>query len=177
VPLWRFLGAAGIRSAFITVPFTYPPEPIAGLLVTGWGGPQRPEILPALARDRIFAAHPDLVTAQSPTGWWKELDAFTRKLIDHVDEVADVCLLAMELEPSLGLLCVDFMSSDIAGHLTWLTPLRVRLSTLAARVTAQGLSPNRRGRVELVAGPPFESTAPLERAGQVQYRDGCSQRR
>lgn len=25
----------------------------------------------------------------------------------------------MELEPDLGLLCVDFMSSDIAGHLTW----------------------------------------------------------
>jgi predicted AlkP superfamily phosphohydrolase/phosphomutase len=119
VPLWRFLGAAGIRSAFITVPFTYPPEPLAGLLVTGWGGPQRPEILPAIARERIFAAHPDLVTAQSPTGWWNDLDAFTRKLIDHVDEIADVCLLAMELEPALGLLCVDFMSSDIAGHLTW----------------------------------------------------------
>jgi predicted AlkP superfamily phosphohydrolase/phosphomutase len=119
VPLWRLLGAAGIRSAFITVPFTYPPEPIAGVLVTGWGGPQRPEIVPVTARERIFAAHPDLVTAQSPTGWWKDLDAFTRRLIDHVDEIADVCLLAMELEPDLGLLCVDFMSSDIAGHLTW----------------------------------------------------------
>jgi predicted AlkP superfamily phosphohydrolase/phosphomutase len=118
-PLWRFLGAAGIRSAFITVPFTYPPEPFAGLLVTGWGGPQRPEIRPAEARERIFAAHPALVTAQSPTGWWSNLERFTTKLIDHVDEIADVCLLAMELEPNLGLLCVDFMSSDIAGHLTW----------------------------------------------------------
>jgi predicted AlkP superfamily phosphohydrolase/phosphomutase len=119
VPLWRFLGAAGIRSAFITVPFTYPPQPIAGVLVTGWGGPQRPEILPAVARERIFAAHPDLVTAQSPTGWWTDLDAFTRRLADHVEAIVDVCLLAMELEPDLGLLCVDFMSSDIAGHLTW----------------------------------------------------------
>ena len=119
VPLWRLLGAGGIRSAFITVPFTYPAEPIGGVLVTGWGGPQRPEILPASARDRIRAAHPNLVTAQSPTGWWKDLDAFTQRLIDHVDEIADVCLLAMELEPNLGLLCVDFMSSDIAGHLTW----------------------------------------------------------
>jgi predicted AlkP superfamily phosphohydrolase/phosphomutase len=119
VPLWRFLGEAGIRSAFITVPFTYPPDPIAGVLVTGWGGPQRPEILPPAARERIFAAHPDLVTAQSPTGWSRDLGAFTEKLIAHVDEIADVCLLAMELEPDLGLLCVDFMSSDIAGHLTW----------------------------------------------------------
>jgi predicted AlkP superfamily phosphohydrolase/phosphomutase len=119
IPLWRLLGAAGIRSAFITVPFTYPPEPFAGLLVTGWGGPQRPEIRPAEAGERIFAAHPALVTAQSPTGWWSDLELFTQKLIDHVDEIADVCLLAMELEPDLGLLCVDFMSSDIAGHLTW----------------------------------------------------------
>ena len=119
IPLWRFLGAAGIRSAFITIPLTYPPEPFSGVLVTGWGGPQRPEIRPVEAGERIFAAHPRLVTAQSPTGWWKDLDLFTRKLIDHVDQIADVCLLAMELEPDLGLLCVDFMSSDIAGHLTW----------------------------------------------------------
>jgi predicted AlkP superfamily phosphohydrolase/phosphomutase len=119
VPLWGYLGAAGLRSAFVTVPFTYPPEPIAGVLVTGWGGPQRPEILPATAKSRIFTAHPNLVTAQSPTEWWKDLERFTRKLIDHVDEIADVCLLAMELEPDLRLLCVDFMSSDIAGHLTW----------------------------------------------------------
>ena len=33
----------------------------------------------------------------------------------HVEEIADVCFLALELEPDLGLLCVDFMSSDIAG--------------------------------------------------------------
>jgi predicted AlkP superfamily phosphohydrolase/phosphomutase len=119
IPLWRFLGAGGIRSAFITVPLTYPAESFSGLIVTGWGGPQRPDIRPVEARERIFAAHPTLVTAQSPTGWWNDLDRFTRRLIDHVDEIADVCLLAMELEPDLGLLCVDFMSSDIAGHLTW----------------------------------------------------------
>jgi predicted AlkP superfamily phosphohydrolase/phosphomutase len=28
-------------------------------------------------------------------------------------------LLVLELEPELGFLCVDFMSSDIAGHLAW----------------------------------------------------------
>ena len=30
-------GAAGIRSAFVTVPFTHPPEPLSGVLVTGSG--------------------------------------------------------------------------------------------------------------------------------------------
>jgi predicted AlkP superfamily phosphohydrolase/phosphomutase len=36
-----------------------------------------------------------------------------------VEQVADVCYLALQLEADLALLCVDFMSSDVAGHLTW----------------------------------------------------------
>src|SRR4029450_9185913 len=40
-PLWRYLGAAGIKSAFVTVPFTHPPEPLKGILSTGCGGPRR----------------------------------------------------------------------------------------------------------------------------------------
>jgi predicted AlkP superfamily phosphohydrolase/phosphomutase len=118
-PLWRILGAAGIRSAFVTVPFTHPPEPLRGVIVTGFGGPQRPEIVPAPARAAILNAHPDLVTAQHPTGWTENFGAFADKLVEHVAQIADVCLLALELEPELGLLCVDFMSSDIAGHLAW----------------------------------------------------------
>jgi predicted AlkP superfamily phosphohydrolase/phosphomutase len=118
-PLWRMLGAAGLRSAFVTVPFTHPPEPLRGLMVTGFGGPQRPEIVPAAARAAILSAHPDLLTAHHPTGWSEDFVAFAEKLVDHVGQIADVCLLALELEPDLGLLCVDFMSSDIAGHLAW----------------------------------------------------------
>ena len=34
-PLWRPLGPAGVRSAFITIPFTYPPEAIECVMVTG----------------------------------------------------------------------------------------------------------------------------------------------
>ena len=36
---------------------------------------------------------------------------------EHADEVAGVCKLIFELEPELGLLCVDFMSTDHVGHL------------------------------------------------------------
>jgi predicted AlkP superfamily phosphohydrolase/phosphomutase len=118
-PLWRLLGAAGIRSAFITVPFTYPAEPIDGIIVTGFGGPQYPEILPATVANRILAEHPNLTTAVAPTGWTGRADELAEALIAHVGEIADVCLLAMELEPELGVLCVDFMASDIAGHLAW----------------------------------------------------------
>ena len=121
VPLWRALGPAGIRSAFVTIPFTYPAEEIEGIVVTGYGGPSQPQIVPLAARERILAAHPDLVTAHHPRKerWWEDFAGFTGKLLSHVDQVADVCRLALDLDPELRLLCVDFMSSDHAGHLAW----------------------------------------------------------
>jgi predicted AlkP superfamily phosphohydrolase/phosphomutase len=117
-PLWRYLGAAGIRSAFVTVPFTHPPEPLSGILVTGFGGPRRPEIVPLGARNAILTAHPDLRVSHHPSDM-QDFTAAAATLSGHVEEIADVCFLALELEPRLGLLCVDFMSSDIAGHLMW----------------------------------------------------------
>jgi predicted AlkP superfamily phosphohydrolase/phosphomutase len=117
-PLWRYLGAAGIRSAFVTVPFTHPPEPFPGLIVTGFGGPRRPEIVPLSARNAILSAHPNLRTSRHPADL-RDFEAARATLVEHVEEIADVCFLALELEPHLGLLCVDFMSSDIAGHLAW----------------------------------------------------------
>jgi len=117
-PLWRYLGAADIKSAFVTVPFTHPPEPLKGILVTGFGGPRRPEIVPLPARNAILGAHPDLRVSRHPSDL-SDFKAAAATLADHVEEIADVCLLVLELEPELGFLCVDFMSSDIAGHLAW----------------------------------------------------------
>jgi predicted AlkP superfamily phosphohydrolase/phosphomutase len=120
-PLWRALGPAGVRSAFVLIPFTYPAEPMDGVLVTGYGGPERPEILPERARARIFDAYPELVTAHHPMReqWWRDFDAYAARLLEHVDQTAGVCRLALELEPDLRLLAVDFMSSDHAGHLAY----------------------------------------------------------
>ncbi|MGH3028823.1 MAG: alkaline phosphatase family protein, partial [Gaiellaceae bacterium] len=117
-PLWRYLGAAGIRSAFVTVPFTHPAEQLSGILVTGFGGPRHPEIVPLAARNAILTSHPDLRVSRHPSDL-QDFAAATATLSGHVEEIADVCLLSLELEPDLGLLCVDFMSSDIAGHLMW----------------------------------------------------------
>ena len=118
-PFWRALGAAGVRSAFVAVPFTYPAEPLEGIVVTGYGGPEPPQVLPERARERIVAAHPDLATARHPMAerWWEDFERYARRLIEHVDQVEDVCRLAFELEPELGVLCVDFMSTDHIGHL------------------------------------------------------------
>jgi predicted AlkP superfamily phosphohydrolase/phosphomutase len=119
VPFWRPLGEAGVRSAFVTIPFTYPAEPIEGIVVTGYGGPEPPQILPEAARDRILGAVPGLVTAHHPMAerWWEDFDRYASLLLGHVETVERVCRLAFELEPDLGLVCVDFMSSDHIGHL------------------------------------------------------------
>ncbi len=113
------LGPAGVRSAYVGIPFTYPAEPLEGIVVTGYGGPERPQILPASAEERIFAAYPDLVTAHHPMAerWWEDFPAYTGRLLEHADQMAGVCKLVFELEPDLQLLCVDFMSTDHVGHL------------------------------------------------------------
>ena len=119
IPLWRRLDSLGIRSAFVGIPFTYPAETIDGIVVTGYGGPERPQITPPQAAERIRAAYPGYVTAHHPMGerWWEDFDAYARRLVEHVDETAGICRTVLELEPDLQLLCVDFMSSDHAGHL------------------------------------------------------------
>jgi predicted AlkP superfamily phosphohydrolase/phosphomutase len=118
-PLWRLLAAAGRRSVFVTVPLTFPADEVGGIVVTGFGGPQRPQIAPRSAAHRILESHPDLLSAVTPTGWWRDPEAFALKLVRHAEQIGDVCNLAMELEPDMSLLCVDFMSSDIAGHVFW----------------------------------------------------------
>ena len=119
VPFWRTLGTAGLRSAFVTIPFTYPAEAIEGVVVTGYGGPEHPQILPAAARERIERAVPGFVTAHHPMAerWWEDFESYARRLVEHVGETAEICRTCFELEPDLSLLCVDFMSSDHAGHL------------------------------------------------------------
>ena len=118
-PFWRTLGSAGMCSAFVGIPFTYPAEPIEGIVVSGYGGPDRPQILPRSAEEAIYAEHPDLVTAHHPMQerWWEDFPAYTGRLLDHLDEMAGVCRQALELEPELRLLAVDFMSTDHIGHL------------------------------------------------------------
>ena len=38
-PFWKYLNAQGIRTGMVNVPFTYPPEPVEGFMVCGFGTP------------------------------------------------------------------------------------------------------------------------------------------
>lgn len=119
IPFWRHLGAAGCRSAFVGIPFTYPPEEIEGIIVTGYGGPTQPAIVPDGARRRITDAIPGYVTAHHPQQerWWEDFAGYTEKLLAHVAATGAISHLILELEPLIDVLCVNFMSADHAGHL------------------------------------------------------------
>ena len=103
----------------MTVPFTYPAEPFDGVVVSGYGGPERPQILPEAAARAIDERVPGLVTAHHPMKerWWEDFGRYAATLIEHVDQIGDACRTCFDLEPDLGVLAVDFMSTDFAGHL------------------------------------------------------------
>ena len=62
-PIWRFLQAAGLRSVMVLVPFTYPLEPLNGVVVSGYGGPEQPDREPARGgrADRPHVPRPGVV--------------------------------------------------------------------------------------------------------------------
>jgi predicted AlkP superfamily phosphohydrolase/phosphomutase len=56
--VWRILSDAGRTSVVLDVPFTYPPQPIRGSLVTGYGTPTAPRTVftyPSELRDELIA--------------------------------------------------------------------------------------------------------------------------
>jgi predicted AlkP superfamily phosphohydrolase/phosphomutase len=120
VPIWRFLGAAGKRTAMVLIPFTHPVEPFDGVVVSGYGGPERPTIHPPEAAERIRAAFPNLVTAHHPMKerYWEDYDRYRRLLVENVGEVERLCAHVLT-EDRPDLFAVDFMSSDTIGHLAW----------------------------------------------------------
>ena len=85
-PLWRYLGAAGIRSAFVTVPFTHPPEPLNGIIVTGFGGPPRPCTRFTGRQSPVdgtgISAAQRLPTASGPLGSWPSGGRGTLRTVD-----------------------------------------------------------------------------------------------
>ncbi len=112
--------AAGIRSAFVAIPFTYPAEPIDGIVVTGYGGPERPQILPETARgpDPRRPSRP----RHGPSSDGRALVGGLRGLREPARRARrrrrpTSVASASSSSPTSPLLCVDFMSSDHAGHL------------------------------------------------------------
>lgn len=83
--LWNLLDAAGLRSIVVDVPFTYPPDPINGVMIAGLGTPDVSAdfVHPRPLREvilREFGTYPlDIYYRKNPEGMLEQ----ARRLTDH----------------------------------------------------------------------------------------------
>lgn len=123
--LWNRLSAAGKRSAVLTVPATYPPEPIEGVMVSGWDTPLTTRIdasfvhPPAFHDEvrRLVGTLPfaDFQEVRTGAGWHAR--ALT-SLLDGIDRRTRLAEALLRREP-LDALIVVYGESDTVAHHFW----------------------------------------------------------
>lgn len=96
-PVWHLLGEAGLRSIILDVPYTYPPQPLNGLMLTGYGTPQTEktvftspgdwqEILPPTLHDQIRVAQPtqNFDRSRAFLNEWRQIMNGRSELLKHL---------------------------------------------------------------------------------------------
>lgn len=120
--LWNILSAAGLRTAVLGVPGTYPPEAINGLLVSGFDSPVTTRIDPSFVSppDRFHDVagwtFADFQESHIGPGWHAQALA---KLLDGVDRKAAIAGRLLAQEP-WDFFMVVFGESDTVSHHFWL---------------------------------------------------------
>lgn len=98
--VWDYLGEAGLRSAIVNVPMTYPPPPVDGLMVAGFGAPfaydlDEPITYPAGEADRLRAAYDwqigieDVTRSGGPQAVYDLIRSRFELLLDLLDDGFD----------------------------------------------------------------------------------------
>jgi predicted AlkP superfamily phosphohydrolase/phosphomutase len=119
--LWQLLGEAGLRSIVWDVPFTYPPRPLAGWMLTGYGTPRvkgtvftspadLAELVPADLRAEIRVAQPSVRFDRSSQfiDEWRGIMAGRARLLDWLVRQQDWDLFS-----------VVFSITDSMAHVFW----------------------------------------------------------
>ncbi|MCB9134151.1 MAG: alkaline phosphatase family protein [Anaerolineales bacterium] len=119
--LWQILGEQGLRSLVIDVPFTYPPKPLNGWMLTGYGTPRTPEtiftypenladLLPAALRGEVHVALPKnkFDRSQEFIDEWTEVMNGRQKLLRHLITTQN-----------WDLFMVVFSITDNMAHVFW----------------------------------------------------------
>jgi predicted AlkP superfamily phosphohydrolase/phosphomutase len=123
--LWTRYTAAGLRSAVLTVPGTYPPEAVDGVMVSGWDGPlttavdgsfvSPPGFYPELQRTVGRLPFADFQEIATGAGWHaRALD----RLLDGIARRARLARHCLGRE-RLDLLMVVFGEPDTVAHHFW----------------------------------------------------------
>jgi predicted AlkP superfamily phosphohydrolase/phosphomutase len=117
-PFWKRLNEGGVRVGLVNIPLTYPPEPIDGFVVCGFGTPESAQQIthPWEIRDDIDSRHgkyspavsPELLRMGSPSDIYR---AERQLQAQHVQIALD---LSNEFE--VEVLIINLMLIDHANH-------------------------------------------------------------
>jgi predicted AlkP superfamily phosphohydrolase/phosphomutase len=123
--LWSRFGAAGLRTAVLTVPGTYPPEAVNGVMVSGWDSPLATAVDGSFVHPREF--HDEIRTAvgrvpfadfqemETGPGWHERALASLLDGIERRTRLVHHCLR----REAWDLLMVVFGESDTVAHHFW----------------------------------------------------------
>lgn len=123
--LWTRLSAAGRRVAVLTVPATYPPEPVDGVMVSGWDTPLTTAIDGSFVHPRAFwpeirrlvggVPFADFQEVSTGPGWHER--ALT-SLLDGIERRTTLATALLRRERWDALMVV-FGESDTVSHHFW----------------------------------------------------------
>lgn len=120
--LWTILSRAGKRVCILGVPGTYPPEPVNGVMVSGFDSPvatriDRSFVYPPELYDRVRAwRFADFQEHHIDEGWHA---VALEKMLAKIDDKRDVALSLLRCEP-WDFVMVVFGESDTVSHHFWL---------------------------------------------------------
>lgn len=119
--IWQLLGEVGKRSIVMDVPFTYPPRPLNGLMLTGYGTPRTPDTVFTYPQDFTAVLPPELhseIRVALPTHKFDRSQAF----IDEWGKVMSSrgkLLNHLITEEDWDFFMVVFSITDNMGHVFW----------------------------------------------------------
>lgn len=119
--LWDILGDAGRRSIVIDVPYTYPPQPLNGIMLTGYGTPRS---------EGVTFTYPNDLAARVPPNVQPEIRvALPRHRFDRSQELLDEWREVMQgrhtllrhliTEEEWDFFFTVFSLTDNLGHILW----------------------------------------------------------
>ncbi|MDQ7841253.1 MAG: alkaline phosphatase family protein [bacterium] len=115
--IWNLLDAAGLRSIIVDVPFTYPPEPVNGIMVAGLGTPDVTTefVHPRWLRDVILREFGSFPLDIYYHGDVEALVEDARRLTEHRMAVARFLLR----EFAWDFFMLGLMTTDRLQHVAW----------------------------------------------------------
>src|SRR6185503_1218983 len=123
--LWSRYTAAGLRTAVLTVPGTYPPEPVNGIMVSGWDSPLTTGIDGSFVFPRPFYDEVRRTVGRVPFADFQEMDTgpgwheqALASLLDGIERRTRLVRHCLRRE-RWDLLMVVFGESDTVAHHFW----------------------------------------------------------